>query len=81
MRSKVFILIYDPQVDRLAMFSDDETIHLHCGDCIEVRRVDITEDTKEIWIPTRVEIDVSGDWYLTGLYKAGGIPYGLAVRK
>jgi len=76
---KNYILIYDPEVDRLAMYSDDERIHLHCGDCIEVQKIDITSSESEPWQSTRVEH--GEDWYLVGLYKQGEIPIGLRVRK
>jgi len=78
--NKTYVLIYDSDSERLAMYGDDETIPLHCGDCIEVQRVIITEDSKDVWIPTRVEADVNDEWYLDGLYNPGEIPRSLAVR-
>ena len=80
MLKKPYVLIYDRESERLAMFGDDELILLHCGDCIEVQNIDITSNVDELWQQTRVEADMNGDWYLTGLYKAGDIPIGLAVR-
>ena len=31
----------------------------HCGDCFEVK-------VKDTWIPVRIEMDTSDQWYLVG---------------
>ena len=80
-REKPYILIYDHQSERLAMYGDDELIPLHCGDVIEVQKVDIESIATEPWQETRVEANVNGEWYLVDLYAAGEIPVGLAARR
>jgi hypothetical protein len=76
-------LVYDSNSDRLAIcYHNLDLDHLHCGDCIEVLRTIITEDYKEVWIPTRVEYShKANDWYLVDMFKPGSIQRDLTVRR
>lgn len=57
-------LIYDSECGRYAIrrYEEGEEIvnHLHCGDTLEVN-----DGSK--WIPTRIEMDISQNWYFVGL--------------
>jgi len=65
---------------RLDIRYPDGSYHggLHCGDNLEVL-------CERVWTSTTVESgfndDGEDDWYLTGLYKPGGIPNGLTARR
>lgn len=42
---------------------------LHCGECLEVM-------VDGIWTSTRIEMDITGLWYLVGTpYRAEGLEY------
>ena len=63
-------LVYDEEYKRFEI----DNHGLHCGDCLSVLIVDGI-DNKPKWIDTSIEINVNGEWYLTGLigYQISGL--------
>lgn len=61
---------YNQQNDRYGLLISDLWEHdgFHCGDCMEV-----LIDGK--WIPTRIEMDCSGLWYLVDTPFRGNLEY------
>lgn len=58
-------LFYDTGIDRYNFYYKDkretrEYGGIHCGETFECC-------LKEVWIPTRMEMDFGGQWYLVGL--------------
>ena len=68
-------LVYDYSSGRLDIISQEGEScgGLYCGNVIEI----LTEPGT--WVSTRVEY-AQDEWFLTGLYKTGEIPYGLTAR-
>ena len=54
-------LYYDKSSGRYDIRFDVESYYggLHCGECFEVK-------VKDTWIPVRIEMDMSDQWYLVG---------------
>jgi hypothetical protein len=66
------MLIWDATNDRPCISWDNGGFEeLHCGQAIEVFMFGAWEQTR---------LEMSDDWYLVGLYRAGEIPMGLKVR-
>jgi hypothetical protein len=78
---KIGKLYYDSSAERLDIKYEDGSYYggLHCGETLEYLKDYRWTDAE--WIPTRVEADVDGEWYLVGLYGGGEIPVDNAVRK
>lgn len=62
-------LSYNQEQDRYGLLVSDHWYHpgLHCGECLEVL-------VNSTWTPTRIEMDITGLWYLVGTpYRAEGL--------
>ena len=67
---KVSQMLYNADNDRFTLDGED----LHCGDCLKVLVFNGLSNAPE-WIDTRLEMDGSNNWYLTGLigYSISGL--------
>ena len=61
---------YNSDNDRYGLLVSDlwEHIGFHCGETLEVM-----VDRK--WIPTRMEMNMAGEWYLVGTPYSGDLEY------
>ena len=60
----IFVLMWSRTMESSGRYDirfDVESYYggLHCGECFEVK-------VKDTWIPVRIEMDMSDQWYLVG---------------